>query len=85
MNPIINQIFGNIMQTNPVLNLFKTIMSAKNPDSMMQMYAQQNPQIKQVMDYINQNGGNAKQLYYNVAKQKNTDPNIIINQLKSMM
>ena len=33
---------------------------------------------------VNKNGGNAKQLYYNMCQQKNVDPNIIINQLNNM-
>jgi len=45
---------------------------------------QQNPKIKEVMSFISQSGGDARQAYYNLAQQKQVDPNIIINQLKNM-
>ena len=80
MNPIINQMFSQ----NSILNMFKSVRSAKNPGALLLSLAQNNSQLGQVLDYIKQNGGNAEQLYYNTAKQMNRDPNIIINQLKNM-
>ena len=72
------------MNGNPIVNMFKAVMNARNPNIAMQNMAQQNPQLKQTMDYISQNGGNAKQLFYNMAQQKGVDPNTIINQLNNM-
>ena len=45
---------------------------------------QNDPRTQQVMDYVNKNGGNAQQLFYQMAQQKGIDPNVIINQIKSM-
>ena len=50
---------------------------------------QNDPRIQQVLNYINQNGGDAKALFYNmaqrIAQQKGIDPNVIINQVTSMI
>ena len=84
MNPILNQLMGTALQNNPIMQMFRQVMSAQNPGNMMQSLAQSNPQLQQTLDYINQNGGNAKQLFYNMAQQKNTNPNTIINSLNQM-
>ena len=84
MNPIVNQMMQTMFSNNPLMQLYKTVVSAKNPAQMMQNVTQQNPQLQQTLDFISKNGGNAQQLYYDACKQKNTDPNIIINQLKNI-
>ena len=43
---------------------------------------QNNPQLKQAIDYVNQNGGDPKQAFYKLAKEKGVDPQTILNQLK---
>ena len=84
MNPILNQMMSSMMGNNPFIKLFQAVKTAQNPTAAMQSMTQNNPQLAQVMDYVNKNGGNAKQLYYNMCQQKNVDPNIIINQLNNM-
>ena len=42
-----------------------------------------NPQIKQVMDYIRQNGNDPKQAFYNLAKEKGVDPNEVLKQVNN--
>ena len=39
-----------------------------------------NPQMKQVMDYINANGGDPKTAFYKLAKEKGVDPETILKQ-----
>lgn len=46
--------------------------------------AQTNPQMSQVMQVIQQNGGNAKQAFYNMCQQRGIDPNVILGQLQGM-
>ena len=41
-----------------------------------------NPQLKQAIEYVNQNGGNPKDAFYKLAKEKGVDPQTILNQLK---
>ena len=42
-----------------------------------------NPQIKQVMEYINQNGGDPQTAFYKLAKEKGVDPNEILKQVNN--
>lgn len=42
---------------------------------------QNNPQLKSIMNMI-KNGGNPKQMFFEMAKQKGIDPNTILSQLK---
>lgn len=79
MNPILNQLFGN----NSILSMFQMVRNAQDPNAMIQLLMQQNPQMKQVMDVVNQYGGDAKQAFYSTAKQMGKDPNAIINNLKN--
>ena len=48
---------------------------------MQQMFAN-NPQYQYVLNYIAQNGGDAKTAFYNMAAQKGIDPNTILSRLK---
>ena len=84
MNPIMQLL--NQQQSNSVpsgiFNLINQIRSANDPNSMFQSLAATNPQIQQVMQYVQQNGGDAKQAFYNLAQQRGVDPNSILNQLK---
>ena len=57
----------------------------RNPQGTVQQMMQNDPRIQQVLNYINQNGGDAKALFYSMAQQKCVDPNVIINQVKSMI
>lgn len=44
---------------------------------------QNNPQMKQVMEYINQNGGDPKTAFYKLAKEKGVDPEEILKQVNN--
>jgi hypothetical protein len=56
--------------------------SAQNPQALLNNMASQNPQLKQVMEAINQHGGDPKKAFYDIAKERGIDPNEILNQLK---
>ncbi len=58
-------------------------MQSGSPMGMLM--GQNNPQMKQAMDYIQSCGGDAKQAFFNLAKQRGVDPNAIIGQAKSML
>lgn len=83
MNPILNQLMGAAFNNNPIISMYRAVMNAKDPNAMMQSLAQQNPQLQQTLDFIQQNGGNAKQLFYNMAQQKNVAPNTVLSQLNN--
>lgn len=43
---------------------------------------QNNPQLKQALEYVQKNGGDPKQAFYKLAKEKGVDPQSILNSLK---
>lgn len=56
-----------------------------NPQASLQQQLQNDPRMAEVLRFINQNGGDAKALFYKMAKEKNKDPNIIINQVSNLL
>lgn len=58
------------------------INSAQNPQQMMNQLISGNPQMKQVMDIVNQCGGDPRTAFYKLAEQKGVDPQEILNMLK---
>ena len=56
-----------------------------NPQASLQQQLQNDPRMAEVLQFINQNGGDAKALFYKMAKEKNKDPNIIINQVSNLL
>ena len=84
-----NPIFSSFNNTSPqsvnsnsLLDLMNQVKNSSNPRAMMEQLLVNNPNFQNVMNYINQNGGDAKTAFYNLAAQKGVDPNSILNQLK---
>ena len=75
-SPLSQSNMGNIKQ---MINLIK---GKNNPNQMLQMLAQQNPQVSQIMNMLNGSHMSPKQLFMQTAHQRGIDPNTIINQLK---
>lgn len=69
-------------QTNSLFGIWNQVRNSPNPNQMMQTLLSNDPRFIEVMNYINQNGGDAKSAFYNMAAQKGIDPNSILNQLK---
>ena len=63
--------------------MMNTIKNSGNPQMMMNQMLAQNPQYKQVIEYINSNGGDAKSAFYKMANEKGINPDDIIRQLNS--
>ena len=85
-NPIIN-LLG---RTNPAMQALSQMVgiakTVQNPQAALQQMSANNPQMQEVMQLINQNGGinNAQNIFYNLCQQRGVDPNTILNQLRSM-
>ena len=81
LNPLIQ-----IAKSNPMMSQIKQMMgminSAGNPQAMMNQMIANNPQFKQVMDLINQSGGDPRKAFYALAEQKGVDPNDILSMMK---
>ena len=82
MNQLFQQLnqqsFGAPQQNNPVVNLFKKVKMMSNPIG----YINNLPEMKNIMGLVNQNGGDAKQLFYKLAQQKGVDPNSVLDMFK---
>lgn len=49
---------------------------------MLNQMMSQNPQIKQVMDFVNENGGDPKQAFYKKAQEMGINPDDVLSQLR---
>ena len=65
-----------------IKNMMQMLSGNNNPQAMLQMLAAQNPQLRQVLDYVQQSGGDPKEAFYKLAQERGIDPNQIINMLK---
>lgn len=81
-NPMLKQLNLTNPNLQGIKTLYNTIRSAGNPQMMLQQMMSKNPQIKQVMDYVNANGGDARAAFYKLAQEKGVNPDDILNQLK---
>lgn len=80
-------ILQQIANANPMMQRIRQMMgavnNAKNPQEMMNQLVSSNPQMKQVMDLINQSGGDPKSAFYKLAEQRGVNPNDILDMLKN--
>lgn len=58
-----------------MMQTVRAIKAMKNPEAMIK----QMPQYKEIEKLIDQNGGDAKSAFYNLANQMGIDPDEIIN------
>lgn len=81
LNPLVQ-----LARSNPMMGQIKQMMgmlrTAQNPTAMLNQMVMSNPQLKQVMDIVQQHGGDSMKAFYAVAKEKGVDPNEILNMMK---
>ena len=70
---------GNLGQIKNMMNM---VRSAGNPQAMLAQMMQNNPQMRQVMDVVNQYGGDPQKAFYAIAQQRGVNPDEILNMLK---
>lgn len=80
---------NNLFQQSPQMGMgggidaFKRIagmmQSAKNPQAILSMFTQKNPQMAEIMQICN--GKNPKDVFYNECKRRGLNPDEIIAQL----
>lgn len=73
---------GMSAQIQSVKRMANMLKGKSNPQQMLQMVAQQNPQMSQIMNMVNGSGMSPKQMFMNMAQQQGIDPNSIVNMLK---
>lgn len=69
----------NLQRTKDLLYQIK---NSGNPQGMLNMLMQQNPQIRNVMQIVQENGGDPKKAFYSTAEKMGVNPNEIISMLK---
>ena len=62
--------------------MINALRSSTNPQQLFMNMAQQNPQLKQILDMVQNSGKSPKDLFYQLAQQKGIDPNQILNKLQ---
>lgn len=62
--------------------MMQMVQAAKNPIQYLQQLATENPDVKNVLGYVQQNGGDFKTAFYKMAQEKGIDPNQVLNMLK---
>lgn len=84
MPVILQQLRNN--QANPMAARAKQLMdmvrASGNPQAMLNQLVTQNPQFRQVMDIIQQHGGDPMAAFRAVAEQKGVNPDEILNMLR---
>lgn len=74
----LNQQSSGGQSFNP-FEMAKAVQRAANPNNMMMSLMQQNPQVREALNLVQQNGGNPKEVFYKLAKEKGINPNSILN------
>lgn len=64
----------------PIKNMMQMLNGAQNPQAVLQMLAQKNPQMAQVMQLVG--GRNPQEVFYEMCRQKGVNPDDILNQLR---
>lgn len=83
-NPMLTALNQNRTMQNigKIRQLMQNVKAAGNPQMLLNQMMGQNPQIKQVMDYVNANGGDPKAAFYKLAEEKGVNPDDILAQLR---
>lgn len=88
MNNLYQEMMGNQAQNaqsgnmQSLRQMANVVRNSRNPQMMLMQLAQSNPQMKQAIEYIGQNGGDAKEAFYALAKQKGVNPDTILNMFR---
>ena len=80
---ILQQLNGSAMPNlTPIKQMMNMVRSAGNPQAMLQSMMQNNPQLRQVMDVVQQAGGDPQRAFYALCEQKGINPQQILDALK---
>ena len=69
-----NPMLEMLMARNPILSAMKN----GNPASLLM----NNPQMREIMEYVQANGGDAKAAFYKKAQEMGIDPDAVLSQLR---
>ena len=79
-------ILQQLAKSSPMMGKIKQMMSmfggAQDPNMMLRQLANSNPQMQQVLDVIQNAGGDPRRAFYELAQQKGVDPQEILDMMK---
>ena len=79
-------ILQQLAKSSPMMGKIKQMMTmvggAQDPNGMLRQMMNNNPQMKQVMDVIQNAGGDPRRAFYELAQQKGVDPQEILDMMK---
>ena len=81
---ILQQLGGGLRISPQVKQMIGMIKSSGNPQYMLNQIMQMNPQLRQVMEIINQYGGDANKAFYDLAEKNGIDPKEILDLIKGI-
>ena len=80
---ILQQLGGGLKIPPQIRQIISMVKSSGNPQALLNQLMQTNPNMKQVMEIIQQYGGDANKAFYALAQQKGIDPQEILDLLKN--
>lgn len=69
---------------NPMQQMLQMLSMSNNPNQVVQMLAQQNPNVQAILNQMQQSGMTPQQFAMQYAKQNNIDINQIANAFRKM-
>lgn len=76
-----NPLLQGMMNPN-LKQMLQAVRAARNPQAMLNQMMMNNPQYQQVMNYIQQNGGDPQAAFYKMAQERGVNPDDILSQLR---
>lgn len=74
-----NYLLGNLGNIKRSVNALRSL---GDPDKALQQLLQNSPQMKQALDYVNNNGGDPKAVCYKLIRDNGLDPNALEDALR---
>lgn len=70
-------------QMGQIKQMMRMAKMAQNPQLAVQEMMRKNPQFQQLNQFIKRSGGDPKQAFYTLARQKGVDPEAVLRELQS--
>lgn len=64
---------GNEEKINQIKRMMSIVKSSSNPQAMLEMMSQSNPELKSIISLVNNNPIQARSLFYEEAKRRGLD------------
>lgn len=81
-NPILSGPDNSNNSRMGLLDLLSIVKGSPNPETAMREMMVSDPRFRNIAEYIEQNGGDARTAFYNLAAKKGVDPDSILRQLR---